>query len=171
MTVIVHIGRRVPRQWFRRQIKKGVGFISFQSNLWLIIQQSINLAKKKANKSGKVIFETFREKESEDINFQIEWIKIVIKGDKEAEKEEYQDCLDFYKPFGKLFKKDVTVDKNMTKHFKSKFVPQHKIDEAYQEGYGAVSDANLANKMLEMGILMHAELIEDYDTREPFFLN
>lgn len=168
MTVIVHIGRRVPKSWFKRMAKKGAGFISFQSNLWLIIKNSISLAKRKAKASKKITFEVFNETEHESLNYQIEWIKIVICGDKLSEQDEYNDCLNFYQPFGKLFKREMKVDENMSKHIKSKFLPQEKIDKAYKEGYGSVSDVNLSNKMLEMGIMMHVELVEDYDTRELY---
>ena len=39
------------------------------------------------------------------------------------------------------------------------------LEEAYKKGFGSIDNNNLANKMLEMGILLHYELLEDYDTR------
>jgi len=44
MTVLVHIGRRVPRNWFKRAGRTAAGFISFQENIWIIIKQAMNLA-------------------------------------------------------------------------------------------------------------------------------
>jgi hypothetical protein len=65
----------------------------------------------------------------------------------------------------KLFKKDMAVDDRMKSFFKSKILSPAKVEEAYKEGYGAIGDNNLASKLLEMGILTHIELIEDYDSR------
>ena len=46
---------------------------------------------------------------------------------------------------------------------------QSKINEAYEHGYGAVENNNIANKLLEMGILTHIEFNKDFDTREKDF--
>ena len=56
MTVLINVGRRVPRSWFRRTAKKIGGLISFQENIWVIMNQSLNLAKKKANADGRLKF-------------------------------------------------------------------------------------------------------------------
>lgn len=165
ITLIIHIGRRVPRSWFRRQADKLKGFLSFQENLWLIIKQSLQLAKKKANADGRLKFVMTTENENEDLNYELEWIKIIIQGTKEQEKEEYEDTLKLYNPLNKLFKQDFPVDDRMKSFFRTKILSQAKVDEAYKEGYGAIGNNNLANKLLEMGILTHVELIDDYDGR------
>lgn len=165
MTLQIHIGRRVPRTWFRRQANTLKGFLSFQENLWLIIKQSLRLAKKKANASGKIKFVMVGDTENEDLNYQIEWLKITIQGTKEQELEEYEDTLKLYSPLSKLFKKDFPVDDNMKSFFRTKILSQSKINEAYDKGYGAIGDNNLFKKLLEMGILTHIELIDDYDTK------
>jgi len=54
----------------------------------------------------------------------------------------------------------------MKKHFKTRVLSQMKIDDAYKKGYGAMEDNNIANKLLEMGILTHIEWIKDFDTRD-----
>ena len=82
MTILVNIGRRVPKSWFKRQAGKLAGFVSFQENLWIIIKQSMSMAKKKANASGKISFVMTMDIESEDLNYNLEWIKIVIQGNK-----------------------------------------------------------------------------------------
>ena len=102
----------------------------------------------------------------EDLHNQIEWIKIIIQGTEEQEKEEYEEALQLYQPLNKLFKKELPKDDNMAKHFKSKVLSQVKVDDAYKKGYGAINDNNLANKMLEMGILTHVEWIKDFDSRD-----
>jgi len=165
MTVLISVGRRCPRSWFRRHANKVKGFLSFQENIWIILRQSLSMAKKKANASGKIKFIMTSEKESEDINYELEWVKIVIQGTEEQEKEEYDEAMKMYGPLNKVFKKDLPVDKNMKQHFKSKILSATKISEAYKQGYGAIGDNNLSTKLLEMGILTHIEYIKDYDSR------
>lgn len=135
----------------------------------MIIKQSLSMAKRKANASGKIKFVMTQEREKEDMNYFIEWIKIIIQGTKEQEEEEYNDCLKLYEPLGKIFKKTLPQDEQMKAHFKTKMLSAMKMDEAYKKGYGAAGDSNIANKLLEMGIITHMELVEDYDTREEEF--
>lgn len=169
MTVKIHIGRRLPRNWLKRSLRKGTGLISFQTNLWSMIRQSLRMAQRKANNSKKIKFIMIFDKEIEDLHYHLEWIKITIQGSNKTEKEEYEEALQIYKPLGKLFKKDIPVDKNMKKQFKTKILSNEKLQEVYKVGYTDMSDDNLANKMLEMGILTHIELIDDYDSRNEFF--
>jgi len=161
------IGRRTPRSWFRAGITKVQGIISFQEHLFTIIKQSLNLAKKKANASNTGIkFIMTRETENEDINYQLEWIKIIIQGTKEQEEDEYNDIQGLYSPFGKILKKDMPTDERLKRQFKTKLLTTEKVQEAYDKGFGSVSDNNIANKLLEMGILTHVEFIKDYDSRD-----
>ena len=166
MTVLVHVGRRVPKSWFRRTASKAKGLITFQENMWLMIKQSLSMAKRKANASGKINFVLATEKESEDLNYDIEWLKITIQGTKEQEEEEYNESLQMYQPLNKIFKKEMPKDERMNKHFKTKILSSAKVDEAYKTGYGAINDNNMSNKLLEMGILTHIEWINDFDTRK-----
>lgn len=166
MTVLFNAGRRVPRNWFKRQAYRAKGLISFQENLWVMIRQSLSMAKKKANASGKIQFVMTTDREIEDLNYEIEWIKIVIRGTKEQEEEEYNEAMQMYQPLNALFKKEFPKDENLSRHFKTKVLSGAKVDEAYRKGYGAIKDNNVANKLLEMGILTHIEIIDDFDTRE-----
>jgi hypothetical protein len=167
ITCIIQIGRRVPRSWFRAGITKVQGIISFQEHLWLIIKQSLGLAKKKANASNTGIkFVMTSEEENEDINYKLQWIKIIIQGTKEQEEEEYSEAMGMYAPFAKLLKKDMPVDERLKRQFKTKILSTEKVQECYTKGFGVVNDNNIANKLLEMGILTHIELIKDYDSRD-----
>jgi Ni,Fe-hydrogenase I large subunit len=167
MTVMINVGRRVPRSWFRAGINKVQTVLSFQEHLWAIIKQSLNLAKKKANASNTGIkFVITNETEAEDINYQIDWIKVIIQGTKEQEEEEYNEAMGMYAPFGKILKKEVLGETNLKKTFKTKMLSPEKIQEAYLKGFGAVGDSNLSNKLLEMGILTHIEKIDDFGSRE-----
>lgn len=166
MTVIIHIGRRVPQRWFSRQAQQIAGFISFQENIWRMIEQSMHLAKKKANAAGTLKFVLTKEKETEDLHYYLEWIKIIIQGTKEQELEEYTEAMQMYQPFNRIFKKEMPKNDNMSKYFKSKVLSGMKVKEAYDKGFGSVKDNNISNKLLEMGIITHIELVEDYSSRE-----
>ena len=80
MTLVINIGRRVPRKWVKRMAQKAKGFVSFQENLWLIINQSLNLAKKQANQAGTLSFVMVKEDEIENLQIATgsdEWVSIV----------------------------------------------------------------------------------------------
>jgi len=160
------VGRRIPKSWFRRQGNRVVGLISFQENLWQIIKQSLGLAKKKANASGKLDFMMTNDREDEDLNYEIEWIKIIIRGSREQEQEEYEEALQMYQPLGKILKREMPKDERLERHFKSKILNNTKVHDAYEKGYGASDKNNISNKLLEMGILTHMEWIDDFDSRE-----
>ena len=166
MTIIVMVGRRVPRAWFKRQLNTVSGLMSFQENIWLMIKQSFNMSKKKADYANTGVKITVtKDYEVENINFELEWLKVVIVGSKEQEEEEYNDVLKFYVPFQKILKKDTPKDENFSRHFNSKILSMDKIEEAYKKGYGAVGNKNISNLLLEMGILTHIEMIDDTAAR------
>lgn len=169
MSVIVQVGRRVPKSWLKRSGQTMAGFLSFQENIWLIIKNSLSLAKRKATESGKIKFIMTRDVESEDLNYNIEWVKVIIQGTEEQEKEEYEEAMRMYSPLNKVFKKDMPKSEIMGKHFKSKILSSSQVEEAYKAGYGSIDDNNLANKLLEMGILTSIEWQKDFQTREMEF--
>lgn len=168
MTVLVNIGRRVPRSWWRRRTQNITGLLAFQENIWIIIKQSMSLAKRRASHSGKITFVMTTDKETESINYELEWIKIIIQSDKLSETEEFNEANGMYSSLSKVLKKDVPEDVNMKQHFKTKTLPGFKVEQAYTKGYGSLGDDSIANKLLEMGILTHVELIDDYDSRQVF---
>lgn len=167
MTLIIHVGRRVPRSWFRRGMNKVQGVITFQEHLWSMISQAFNLMKKKANNSNtgvKVII--VKDREIENLNYEIEWMKITLQGNEQQEEEEYHEAQNLYKQFSKVFKKEMPTDDRLKEVFKSKFLSSEKVIDAYKNNYGSVADNNIANKLLEMGILTHIDWIKDYNTRD-----
>lgn len=165
MTVIFQVGRRLPRSWYKRQANRIKGLISFQENIWLIIKQSLQLAKRKANADGRLKFVITYHKEIEDLHYELDWIKVLIQGTEEQEKEEYEDCLKIYDKLSKQFKKEFPVNEHLKKHFKTKMLSPMQIEDAYKKGYGAMEKNNISNKLLEMGILTHIEWIKDFDSR------
>jgi hypothetical protein len=166
MTVKLHIGRRVPKNWFKRTATKVKGLLSFQENMWQMVMQAMALAKRRAKADGRLIWNTHKEFESEDLHWQLEWFVISIQGTKDMEEEEYNETMVLYDSMGKHFKKDFPQDANLAKFFKSSMLSQEKLKEAYDKGYGAVENKSYANKLLEMGILTHIEWIPDYDSRK-----
>ena len=167
MSLVIHIGRRVPKKWFKRQMSRAAGLITFQENMWVMICQSMNLGKRKCNQSGMGTWVQTKEMESEDLHYNIEWLKIIIRGSEEFEKEEYEDSMKFYGAFHKHFKKEFNPDINLKKHFKTKILNATKVEDAYKKGYGAMGeDSNIANKLLEMGILTHIEWVKDFELRK-----
>lgn len=169
MTILVHVGRRIPRSWFRRQAHLAAGLLTFQENIWQMIKMSLQQAKRKANESGKVNFVITHSLEIEDVHYQIEWLKLIIKGDKDAEEDEYKDTLNFYAPLGKLLRKDLKESGNiknaLRKQFRTRMIDMAKVNEAYERGYGSAASTNISSALLEMGIMTHVEWIKDYDTR------
>ena len=128
------------------------------------------MAKRKANASGKIKFDMKTDVEIEDLNYELQWIKMIIQGTKEAEEDEYKDTMKLYDKMSKVFKKELPQDDNLGKHFtKSKILTRAQIDNAYAKGYGSVSSDNISNKLLEMGILTHVNWVHDFDTREEDF--
>jgi alpha-mannosidase len=125
------------------------------------------MAKKKA-KFSTVTFIITNERENEDINYAIDWIKVIIQGTPEQEQEEFEEANRLYTNFGKLIKKDFAVENadSMKQHFKTKMLNLTELSDAYKQGYGSVQDTSISQKLLEMGILTHIKLLKDYDSRE-----
>jgi len=169
MTVLFRVGRRVPKSWYRRAAGRVKGLMTFQENIWQIIVGSLKKARKKAEGHSDISFELKKVYESEDLHYQIEWCNIRIEGTPEMEEDEYKDILNMYSDLGKVMKKEFPVDNNMAKHFKTKILTPVQVEEAYKKGYGAMKNNNMANKLLEMGILTHVEWQKDFDTRENVY--
>jgi hypothetical protein len=167
MTLLIKIGRRLPRTWFQRTAHLAGGLLSFQTNLWEMINSSFSLAKRKATASNtgvQIIIK--KDSEIEDLHYFIEWLFITVRGTKEQELEEHKEAQMMYSKFKNVFgKKEFIKDPELGKHFKSKLLGGIQVEEAYKKGYGDVSENSIANKMLEIGILTHMELLEDWDTR------
>jgi len=165
MTVIINFGRRSPKSWAKRFASKLKGLISFQENIWIMINTQMRATKKKINTTEYLKCKIIRDKESEDLHWDIDWLKVIIQGTPSAEEEEYKDSLNMYNKFGKVLKRDFPKDDRLGKIFSSKKLGVDKIKEAYEQGYGDSSENNIANKLLEMGILTHIEWVEDFNSR------
>lgn len=161
MTVIVKIARRVPRNWFKRTAYKFKGLMTFQENIWLIIERSMTIAKKKATASNSgIIFTKQTYREPEDINFDLEWIEVTIEGNPMQEQEEYEEAMGMYKSLKQLFKSELPKDDAFTKPFKTTRLTEKQLEQAYKAGYGNVGEDTISQKLLELGIMTYIEKIE-----------
>jgi len=170
MTVIVRIGRRIPKKWYSRIGSKVKGLLTYQENMWQTIAMSFKKAKSAAKKDGRLLFKIETDFEPEDLHYQIEWMTIKIKGSKELEQEEYEEALQMYDKLSNHMKKDFDTDENISKRLKTSKISNEKIKHAYEKGYGAVKNKNISNKLLEMGIMTDVEKIDDYDIRDDEYL-
>jgi len=164
MTVILQIGRRVPKRWTSRIVNKVTGLISFQENIWLMISMGLNQAKKQitalnSTLANPMIYVQEKFTESEDMRYNIEWIKIMMKGTKEQEEEEFNKAHKLYDELAKVMKDELPKDENLSRQFKTKVVDETKLNEIYTEGYKSLSSSNIAKALLEMGILTDIEWI------------
>jgi len=166
MTVIINIGRRVPKSWLKRHAHTVSGLISFQENLWVMIKAAFSMSRKKANASGKCLYVITYEMEDEDLNYNLQWMRITIQANPEIEQEEYDIAMRMYEPIRKNFQKEVPQDTKMKSHFKTKILNFTEVDEAYKKGFGATSDNSISQKLLDAGILTHIKKIDDYNSRD-----
>jgi len=175
MTIIVKIGRRVPKSFKSRFISKIQGLIGFQENIWLMIGMSFNASKKKwANGSkkgkGKIdLIDIAKNTESEDSYYNLQWLIITIKGDIVGEQEEFEEAMNMYSNLKGVLKKAPKMEDNdrLKAVFKTKMINEDNLKEAYSAGFGASKDKNISNILLEMGLLTCIERIDDFDTRVP----
>ena len=175
MTLTIMLGRRVPKKWFKRFGASLGKLIGFQEHIWTIIIQSFAKSKRAMNKDGRGTCITEKLRESEDEKYEIEWYRMIIKAsdkltqeEKEAfEQEEYNDVQKMYSPLKQVFKKELPTSQLMKKRIQSKILETSKIDKVYEKGYEFVRDTeNMANKLLEMGVLTHIEWIKDFDKED-----
>lgn len=161
MTVIIKIGRRLPRNWFKRTAAKFKGLMTFQENIWLIIERSMTIAKKKATASNTgIVFTKQSYREPEDISFDIEWIVVTIEGNPTQEEEEYQEAMGMYKSLKQLFKNELPKDDAFMKPFKTTRLTEEQLQKAYKAGYGNVGEDTISQKLLELGIMTYIEKID-----------
>ena len=169
MTVIVKVGRRVPRNTAQRVWGKIRGLLTFQENIWLIIKDSFNTAKKKASKAD-FSFVVTKDSENEDLHWKIEWIIITINGTRDEELDEYNGAMSMWQDFkkNKMFNRKITDSKKtLGKAFKTDQLTPEQVKKCYEKGYGAVEDNSIHEKLLEVGIMTHVE--KDWDDENEIY--
>jgi len=167
MTVTFLFGRRVPKRWAARQLSRVRGLMTFQENIWLMINQAMTGFKRKCNNSDLMTCVKTKYVESESLNYNIEWLKIIVKSSPELEREEYDEFKTIYKGLDQACKDmDVPDNSKLKGMFNSKMFSKEKMEDMYNKGREAVGENNISNKLLEMGILVDSELVDDYATRD-----
>lgn len=162
MVVLVRIGRRLPRNWFRRTASKMKGLLTFQENIWLIIDRSLIIAKKKcASTPNGGIFIKKNYREMEDINWDIEWIEIEYRGNPFQEEEEYSEAMGMYKGLGQLFKAEMPKDSAFSKIFKTTRLTGVQLEKAYKAGYVNSTEITISQRLLDLGIITYIEKIDE----------
>lgn len=179
MTLFVKIGRRVPKSWVKRQVAKIQSLLSFQENMWIMLHQSFNLAKRRCLESSnpKMVFEIIKKEENEDMLYKLEWLVIVVQGTSDQENEEYQDILKINDAMVKRYEKhkisrsDLDNNDNLKKMFKTKLLSKEQLVKVFDTGNRAVGQQTIAEKLLELGIITDIQLVEDYHSRESLSMD
>jgi hypothetical protein len=172
MVVTIKIGRRVPRSFFKGVAYKAGGFLTFQENIWIIIGRSLQMAKNMCElKPEEQVQMTIQSKEEEDgLHYKFQWKIVTISSIfPEKEKEEYDVFMTLYEKLGaikNLMSKKVDTNPEFSQVLKtSKVMTEKQWEEAKEAGYGAMNNKDIASKLLEMGIITHAEWKPDRDAR------
>lgn len=158
MTVIIKLGRRIPRNFYKRMMYKTAGLLSFQENIWLMICRAFQMSKNAAdrNPDKNVSISIKSVDEAEDLHYVIQWKIVTVSSIfKEKELEEYNAAMQMYDRFSvmkTLLNKKVESNDEFKRVFRSKFISPEEFEKAKEAGFGALSDKNIANKLLELGI-------------------
>ena len=170
MVVTIKIGRRVPRNFFKGMAYKAGGFLTFQENIWIIIGRALQMSKNLCDsKPEEQVQITIQNKEEEDgLHYKFQWKIVTISSIfPEKEKEEYEIFMTLYEKLGAtktLMNKQIDTTPEFSKVLTtSKVMTEKQWNEAKEAGYGAMNNKDMASKLLEMGIITHAEWKPDRD--------
>ena len=164
MTVYVRYGRNVPKLFYKRLWQRLKGWITFQEELWQMINMSLNKARNAAKKDGSIIFnvEKTTEKDEIDDKYVYEWIEVIIQGNNSQEKEEYNEAMEMYQKLIKeKGKKIPKYEATYLRKIMNKINSSKKHGRAYKAGEKEIKKSNMANKLLEMGILTDVEWVKE----------
>jgi hypothetical protein len=156
MVVEIKIGRRVPRNWTKRIAMKIKGLLTFQENIWLIIERSLTMAKKKCAHTpngGTFIKQHYRD--MEDLYYDLEWIEVRYIGNPTQEEEEYNEALKMFEPLKTAFKNNVQIEdnKDFVKAFKTARLNLDDLNKTYKTGYDSSQGKSIQQLLLELGII------------------
>jgi len=173
MVVTIKIGRRVPRNFFKRAAYKTAGLFTFQENLWLMISRALQMSKNKCDSMPEEqVRITIQNKEEDDgLHYRFEW-KIVSVSSifPEKEKEEYDAFMNLYERIGtikKIVNQKIETNPEISAEIKkSKYITEAQWKEAKAAGYGALKNKDIASKLLEIGIVTHIEWKPDKDNQK-----
>jgi len=164
MVVTIKIGRRVPRNFFKRMAHNTAGLLTFQENMWLIISRALQMSKNKCDSMPEEQVQiTIQNKDEEDgLHYKFQWKIVTISSlFPEKEKEEYDAFMNLYERVGairKILTQKIDANADISGAVKgSKVLSEKQWTEAKEAGYGALNNKDIASKLLEMGIITHIE--------------
>lgn len=158
MTVTVKLGRRLPRQFAKRLLVKGKGWLTLQETVWLYIVKAFSLAKKMSeNRPEELVTITIENKtEFEDMRWQLEYKIITITSPiHEKEVEEYNEAMKLYSKFNLLKSLSGKMDTNdeLKQPFNSKIISKEQFQKAKDAGLKTIGEEDIASKLLDLGII------------------
>ena len=174
MVVTIKIGRRIHRnndkRWFARQINNMKNVLSVQQYMWRTIEYGIKLSTfkmeehvKKINSEGDFSFKYNKKKfmEEESLNYNIEWIEVIIKGTEEKEKEEYDASMKFFSkleqlPVFKQKKGNMEIDPELSAEYAGK-LNSSRAKKAIQKGFERAKDMTISKSLNDIGIITIVE--------------
>lgn len=170
MVVTIKVGRRIPRTFFKGAAYRAAGFLTFQENIWIIIGRALQMSKNMCDaRPEEQVRMTIQNKEENDgLHYKFQWKIVTISSMfSEKEKEEYDIFMTLYEKIGaikRLLDKKVDTNPEFSKTLKhSKILTEEQFNDAKKAGYGALKNKDIASKLLEMGIITHAEWKPDRD--------
>lgn len=182
MTVLIKIGRRIHRnndkRWFAKQIGNMKNVLSIQQYMWRTIEYGIKLSTvkmdqhiKKLNREGDFSFNYKKRKyiEEESLNYNIEWIEVIIKGTEEVEQGEYEASMKFFSklenlPVFKQKKGQVEIDEELASEYKGKLYGK-KAKKVLQKGFDKAKEMTISKSLNDIGIITLVEK-EQNETEE-----
>ena len=174
MTVIIKVGRRIhrneDRKWFAKQIANMKNTVSIQQYMWNTIEYGFKIATIKMNReikkhegSGTFDFVYTKRKfmEEESMNYNIQWIEIIIKASPELEKEEYDSAMGFFsklenQPVFKQKKNNLEVDEELSAEY-SKKIKGKKAKKILKAGLDKAGGITISKSLNDIGIITLVE--------------
>jgi hypothetical protein len=174
MTVKIKIGRRIHRnnnkRWFAKQINNMKNVLSVQQYMWRTIEYGIKLSTfkmeehvKKINSDGDFSFNYKKRKfmEEESLNYNIEWLEVIIKGTEEKENEEYDASMKFFSkleqlPVFKQKKGNMEIDEELAAEYSGK-LNSSRAKKALKKGFEKAKDMTISKSLNDIGIITIVE--------------
>lgn len=180
MTVIIKVGKRIHRnedkKWFARQINNMKNTVSIQQYMWGTIDYGFKLAtikmdrdikKNRGNKDYDFTYTKRKYREEESLNYNIDWLEIIIKGSESLEKEEYEQSMKFFSkleslPVFKQKKENLQLDPELSASYKGK-LKGRKAKKVLKAGFDKAKDLTISKTLNDIGIITIVEREENVE--------
>ena len=172
MVVVIKIGRRIHRSdsdknWFINKVSNLKNTLSIQQYMWKTILYGIMLSTKKMDKAIKknlnnpdFKFKYMKKKyiEEESLNYNIEWLELLLFGNEDEELEEYTSAMKFFDKIGnnRLFRQragKVEIDPELSAPYQHKLKSRNS-ERLISKGFDKVKDVTIAKALNDVGIIV-----------------